>query len=114
MPHVIIEFTEGMASDVHIELLLDALHTRIAATGLFEAEHIRLRAYPIRFHRCGGSRSHFLHAQLRIHTGRSDAQKSALSSAVLATLREQALAAEVITVEVVELERASYRKFSNR
>lgn len=112
MPHIIIEYTEGLASDKQIESLLDELHASIAATGLFEASHIRIRAYPLRHYRCGGSHKPFIHAQLRIHSGRNSEQKLRLSAAVSATLQRQQWAAGDITVEVVEMERESYTKFS--
>lgn len=112
MPHIIIEYTEGLASDAQIESLLDALHTALVTTELFEESHIRIRAYPSRHHRSGGGKRHFIHAQLRIHTGRNSEQKQRLSSGVLSTLREQQWPAEVVTVEVVEMERESYAKFS--
>lgn len=113
MPHIIIEFTEGLASETQIESLLDSLHASIAATGLFDAQHIRLRAIPLHHHRCGGTRAHFIHAQLRIHAGRSHEQKNRLSSVVLAALRERQWPAHVITVEVVEMVRDSYSKLSS-
>lgn len=111
MPHVIVEFTHGLASEPQIESMLDALHTAIAATGLFDTEHIRLRALPLHHYRCGGIKRHFLHAQLRIHTGRTAEQKQRLSNAVLASLKDQCWPAEVITVEIVEMDKASYSKF---
>lgn len=112
MPHVIIEFTHGLASETQVESMLDALHTAIAATGLFDTGHIRLRALPLHHYRCGGAKHHFLHTQLRIHTGRTTEQKRQLSSAVLAALRAQGWPAEVITVEIVEMEKASYAKYA--
>lgn len=112
MPHIIIEYTEGLATNRQIESMLDALHTSIATTQLFDATHIRIRAHHLLHHRCGGVKKHFIHAQLRIHAGRNSEQKRMLSSAVLATLREQQWPAEIITVEVVEMERECYAKFS--
>jgi 5-carboxymethyl-2-hydroxymuconate isomerase len=67
----------------------------------------------LRRHRCGGGKGHFIHAQLRIHTGRSVEQKRRLSDAVLATLQRQQWPAKDITVEVVEMARESYAKFSS-
>lgn len=112
MPHIIIEYTDGLATNAQIESMLDALHTSIVTTQLFAATHIRIRAQLLRHHRCGGIKRHFIHAQLRIHAGRNSEQKRILSSAVLATLCDQQWPAEVITVEVVEMERESYAKFS--
>jgi 5-carboxymethyl-2-hydroxymuconate isomerase len=112
MPHILIEYTAGLASDVHIESILDELHTAISSTGLFETSHIRIRANPLRHYRCGGDKRHFVHVQLRIHTGRSAEQKCTLSNTVLATLQQQQWPVEDITVEVVEMARESYAKFT--
>lgn len=112
MPHILIEYTAGLASDLLIESLLDELHAAISSTGLFEASHIRIRATPLRHYRCGGDKRHFVHAQLRIHTGRSAAQKSTLSNTILTTLQQQQWPVEDITVEVVEMARESYAKFT--
>lgn len=112
MPHIIIEFSHGLAGEEQIESMLDALHTTIAATDLFETSHIRIRACPQLFHRCGGNKQHFMHAQMRIHTGRDTDTKRSLSDTVLATLRAQQWPAQVITVEVVEMDREGYAKFS--
>lgn len=49
--------------------------------------------------------------QCRIHVGRSDSQKKQLTEAVLAALVEQGLGVEVMTAEVVEIDRASYAKY---
>jgi 5-carboxymethyl-2-hydroxymuconate isomerase len=112
MPHILIEFTEALASDEQVESLLDAIHTTVAATELFDEEHIRVRAYSLHHYRCGSRKRHFIHAQLRIHAGRSNEQKHRLSNAVLSALHAQQWPAEVITVEVVEMERESYAKFT--
>ena len=112
MPHALIEYTEGLADDGQIESMLDALHTPIAATELFDEQHIRIRACPLHHYRHGGEKRPFIHAQLRIHKGRTIEQKRTLSSEVLATLCAQQWDAEVVTVEVVEMERESYAKFS--
>jgi 5-carboxymethyl-2-hydroxymuconate isomerase len=112
MPHLIIEFTHGQASEAQVERLLDAVHRAAADCGLFDERHIRVRAIPLPFYCVAGRREHFIHAQLRLHAGREVAQRRALSEAVLAVLRAQGWPARVITVEVVEMERDSYARYS--
>jgi len=111
MPHIIIEFSRDLASDTQIGTTLDAVHQAAAATRLFDARHIRVRAYPVYLYRVGGNVVPFLHAQIRIHSGRTAEQKRQLSSAVLDALREHHRSAYSITVEVVEMERESYTRF---
>lgn len=110
MPHILIEYPADMVDGGQVEVLLDAVHRSVAASGLFDASHIRLRALPLNHYRLGGERAPFLHAQLRIHHGRTPEQKQQLSQTVLAALRAQQWPLNVITVEIVEMERGSYSK----
>jgi 5-carboxymethyl-2-hydroxymuconate isomerase len=113
MPHFIIEFSQGQADEAQVEALLDAVHRAAAESGLFEASHIRVRAMPLTFYRTAGGHEHFIHAQCRLHTGRDEARRHALSEAVLQALQQQRWPARSITVEVVEMERATYAKYVN-
>ncbi len=110
MPHLIIEYAQSLATDEQVPPLLDAVHEAALATGLFPESHIKTRAIPLQFCRTGSGSDPFIHAQLRIKEGRSDAQKKELSSAVLAAIKSQSWAATVITVEVVNMDSASYAK----
>jgi 5-carboxymethyl-2-hydroxymuconate isomerase len=113
MPHLIIEFSQGQADEAQVEALLDAVHRAAAESGLFEASHIRVRALPLTLYRHGGGREHFIHAQCRLHAGRDEAQRRRLSGLVLQALQQQHWPARSITVEVVEMERATYAKYVN-
>lgn len=111
MPHLVIEFSTGQASDAQVEAMLDAVHRSAAGTDLFDESHIRVRAYPVAYSRTGGKHDHFIHCQCRIHTGRDDAQKSRLSEAVLTALKDQQWPARSITVEIIDMDRATYAKY---
>ena len=111
MPHLIIEVAHDAATPAQIPPLLDAVHTAARDSGLFQVGHIKTRAIPVACYRTGADDRPFIHAQLRIKPGRSADQKQALATAVLAAIRGQATAAGVITVEVVEMDGASYAKY---
>lgn len=110
MPHLIIEFARDLAEDGEIPALLDAVHNAALSTGLFQEEHIRTRAVPVIHYCTGTGRAPFMHAQLRIHSGRSTDDKHALSTAVLAALRAAHWPVASITVEVVDMDRDTYAK----
>ena len=114
MPHIIIEYAHELAGDGAVAAMLSAVHEAVAASGLFEVGHIRVRAWPVEHYLVGGQRKGFIHAQCRIHDGRTEAQRRLLSETVLATLCAQGWAAEIITVEVVEMDHGSYAKSSER
>lgn len=111
MPHLIIEFADEPAVADRIDALVDAVHRAAVETGLFDESHIRVRAIPVAHYRVAGKVDPFVHLQCRIHAGRTDEQKRRLSEAVLAVIREQGLPVKSLTVEVVEMERASYAKW---
>lgn len=111
MPHIIIEFSQGQADTERITALLDAVHKAAASTGLFDEDHIRVRAYPCEHFYMGGEKKHFIHVQLRIHSGRDEGQKQQLSRAVLQAIKAQQWSARSITVEVVDMDRATYAKY---
>jgi len=112
MPNLIIEFSRELARDEQIPALLMSVHQAAMASGLFIESHIKTRAIPVDYFLTGGVDAPFIHAQLRIKSGRDQAQKKALSEAVLQAIRQQNWPAQVMTVEVVDMDRSSYAKYS--
>ena len=113
MPHLIIEYAEGLASENQLSLMLNAVHQAAMETGLFEESHIKTRLLPVTFYRTGSGHGSFIHAQLRIKKGRNTEQKKILSDAVLEAIKTQHWPAQVITVEVVDMDNDSYAKYSS-
>ena len=110
MPHLIIEYAQTLATDEQVSALLDAVHGAALASELFPEENIKTRAIPLRFYRMGSGNDPFIHVQLRIKAGRSEAQKKALSRAVLAAINSLNWPVKVVTVEAVDMDVASYAK----
>lgn len=112
MPHLIIEFARDLVDDSRVPAMLDAVHAAALSTGLFEEQHIRVRALPVSWYRTG-SGGPYIHAQLRLHGGRTVSEKQAFSGAVLAAIRAQGWPARSVTVEVVDMDRDTYAKHSS-
>lgn len=112
MPHLILEYAQAALADDEVLALLDAVHEAAVASGLFQESHIKTRAYPVRFYRTGSNQAPFIHAQLRIKQGRSEAHKKALSRLVLAAIRGLALGVDIITVEVADMDAVTYAKYT--
>ncbi|MFC1536707.1 5-carboxymethyl-2-hydroxymuconate Delta-isomerase [Pseudomonadota bacterium] len=111
MPHIIVEYQEGLADDAGIDALLMAIHRSVSDSGLFKADQIKTRAYPFRgFTNAGGS-SPYIHIQARIKLGRDAENKKRLGEVILSGFTTLNIPASVITVEIIDMDRDSYGKY---
>ncbi len=110
MPHVIIEHSADVAGQIDIGELVDAVHAGTLASGLFDEYDIKTRATGYAHHRTGQSSDSFVHVAVHLLDGRDDAQKSALSHAVLAQIEPLLPRVVSVGVEIIDIHRASYVK----
>ncbi|MDH3387019.1 MAG: 5-carboxymethyl-2-hydroxymuconate Delta-isomerase [Gammaproteobacteria bacterium] len=110
MPHVIIEYSDDVAGQIAIDDLIAAVHDGAMSSELFPEYDIKTRAVGYRHHQTGQTRDSFVHVTVHLLDGRSDAQKSMLSEAVLATIEPLLLQVVSVSVEILDIHRASYRK----
>lgn len=114
MPHIIVEYAEQLANDEQITALLQAVHHSIADSGLFEASHIKTRAYPFRAFTNAGGDKPYIHIQARIKSGRDSDNKKHLAKAILVDIKKLDIPASVITVEVIDMDQDSYAKYTSK
>ena len=114
MPHIILEYPDSYLSEPQVNEALQSIHNRAAASGLFETSHIRTRAYSFKHYTHGddGNDAPYLHIQARIKSGRDTGAKKKLSDSILQGLQCLGLPIGVITIEVVDMNRESYSKYS--
>ncbi|MBD3609786.1 MAG: 5-carboxymethyl-2-hydroxymuconate Delta-isomerase [Gammaproteobacteria bacterium] len=110
MPHIIIEYSEDLVPDSEIEILVDSLHQTAIDSGLFEAANVKTRAIPVKHYRIANGEGGFIHLQCRIHVGRNDEQKKSLSHSLLDVMKQRSLNVEIITVEVVDMDKGTYAR----
>ena len=110
MPHIIIEYAHDCVSENDLTSLLDDVHRAVIETRLFAVDNLKTRAIPVHHYQIGQSQSGFVHTQLRIHPGRSQEQKSALTKAVLNAKKTWIHSPCVMTVEVTDMDKSSYAK----
>ena len=112
MPHVIIEYTDDVVASRQARALVDAVFDAVVSAGLFNTGNIKLRTIPIKHYRLGSDRQGFIHVQCRIRRGRSEEQKKALTTEILSAIKGLSLGVSVVTVEVIDMDAASYAKYS--
>lgn len=108
MPHCIIEHSVQINS----ELLVPLVFSGALESELFEADgsDIKVRAQAFTDYQTGLTSADFVHVTLKILSGRTLDQKQALSQGVLSALASLGLTQCAITVEVLDIDRASYSK----
>ncbi|AOY96222.1 5-carboxymethyl-2-hydroxymuconate isomerase [Cupriavidus sp. USMAA2-4] len=116
MPHVTIELTENTRLNRSQEELLDEVNAALLASGQFQEADIKSRCITLPVYRQGTEAREraFVHARLCILDGRELATRRALGQAVCDVIAEAVrplAGGEVqVSVEVAEMERASYAK----
>ena len=110
MPHCVIEYSSEVADQVSIDTLMAAVHDAAFSSGLFPEYHIKTRAVAFDYFRIGQMKDTFVHVNLHLLSGRDDDQKSNLSEKVLAGIESLLPQVSVVSVEIVDIHRASYRK----
>jgi 5-carboxymethyl-2-hydroxymuconate isomerase len=86
MPHVIIEYSANLESDVAPHRLVEALHAAAIASGIAEVAGFRTRAVRREVYRVGNGdpKNAFVHVVARIRHGRSLEQRKGLAAALMA------------------------------
>lgn len=115
MPHLVIEYSDNLTQLDSAGVLASA-NAALQASGLFEEADIKSRAYASAEFLVGlePAPRGFVAARLAILSGRSLATKQDLSERLLQALRQELHAgaglAVQVSVEVVDIDRASYAK----
>lgn len=112
MPHLIVECSESVTRMVAPEDIIDAVFDAAESTGLFAtsgAGGIKVRLETFRHYRNVEGLEHFVHVFGYIMEGRTTEQKAALSTAVVRALKSLLPSVEIVSMNVTDFERATYR-----
>lgn len=108
MPHCVIEHS----AEIDGKPLVSLVYKGALESNLFESEgsDIKVRAQPYSNYQTGKVDINFVHVTLRILSGRNIDQKSTLTQLVLEQLKTLEMSDCSISVEVTDIDRASYAK----
>jgi 5-carboxymethyl-2-hydroxymuconate isomerase len=110
MPHCIVEYAKEIEQKLAVKALVSAVHTSVFASGLFEEPSIKTRAIEYTHYQTGLSDMPFIHITLKILYGRNHQQKRDLTTLVLDKLSEVVQSPISLSVEVIDIEKVSYKK----
>ena len=95
MPHVVVEYSSNLETDLSPRRLIDRIHGAVVATGVFPLGGVRTRAERRDVY-CvadGDPDNAFVAILIRIGRGRDEATRKRVSQAVLAALADETSAA---------------------
>lgn len=117
MPHLIIEYTDNLKAEGNIPALLDKMADVLRAHGdVFPVGGIRVRAVVLHDYVVadGQADDAFVHATLKIGSGRSEDEKEAIGTALFETLKTHFAALFdqrflALSMELYEFPRPTYK-----
>lgn len=108
MPHFIIDCNQEIVEKLSSDTLLKTVYHAADTTGLFEKGDIKVRIRPYQYFMNGGQETDFIHVFGNILYGRSEAQKSALSKAIIQQLFQLTPETTIISMNIRDFDKASY------
>lgn len=111
MPHIIVEYA-GHLDETHCMTgLCQSLFDAAATCGIFsDISTIKVRAIPCPFSRIGTEPQSFAHATIRLLAGRDDNTKATLTQIILATLDQTLPDVGSLSVDIKDIDTATYAK----
>lgn len=110
MPHLIVEYSEGLELVLPIGELVDTVIRAAADSGTMEERDIKARAVSYGHFRLADGGTTFVHTTVRMLGGRTSEMKLRLSTLIRQRLVELAPNVHSISVEICDMDPDSYRK----
>jgi 5-carboxymethyl-2-hydroxymuconate isomerase len=108
MPHCILDCSRSIENHAKWDEILKVVHDAADATGLFGKGDIKVRINLFDHYTVGVNRCDFVHTIAYLLAGRTEAQRKDLSSRVVKALKALLPGVPVISMDVREINRATY------
>jgi 5-carboxymethyl-2-hydroxymuconate isomerase len=108
MPHFVIDCSPRVLTKRHPDEILREVHRLAENSSLFRVADIKVRIREYEHYLVAGERDDFIHVFANIMEGRTVEQKAALSRAIVTRLVEMFPDVPAISINVRELEKATY------
>ena len=108
MPHFVIECSENIIKLRSPEEIIQAINNIAASTNLFAVGDIKVRIKPYSLYTVAGTSNDFIHVFAYIMEGRNTGQKASLSKLMVSKLKTLFPDTPVISMNVMDFEKATY------
>ncbi|MCG3722602.1 5-carboxymethyl-2-hydroxymuconate Delta-isomerase [Vibrio cincinnatiensis] len=115
MPNLVLEYSNSVEERVNIQGLLEDIHQIALQSGLFEASSVKSRTLRCHHWLIGelGNSADFIHLNVELLDGRTESQKQRLAQQLINVLSEQASQVYSLTVNIRDMDRASFQKITH-
>lgn len=108
MPHFVIHCSENILELRAPKEIMQEVYDVAGSTGLFDEGDIKVRILPFKHYNIGNSGDHFIHVFEYILEGRHSSQKADLSKKVITKLKIMFPEVRIISMNISDLEKATY------
>ncbi|MEP7256191.1 MAG: 5-carboxymethyl-2-hydroxymuconate Delta-isomerase [Ferruginibacter sp.] len=108
MPHFVIDCSANIIKLKTPEEIITAVYETAEATGLFSKADIKVRLNPFIYFTVAGTNSDFIHVFGNIMQGRNTEQKADLSKKMVTRLKSMFPDVPVISMNIIDFEKATY------
>lgn len=110
MPHIVVEYSDNLETQVKEPDFLPTLHRTVEASGLFNPQAIKARSIGYTHYTLPEGARHFLHVTVSILEGREEKPRRQLADALFSALKKLAPEVDKLSVDIREMDAATYRK----
>jgi 5-carboxymethyl-2-hydroxymuconate isomerase len=108
MPHFIVDCSEEILVSHSVETILKYLHQVANNTKLFDESDIKVRINPFKTFLVGNKKQPFIHVFAHIMEGRTDEEKTNLSTLMVKRLSMMFPVVEYISMNIVDFNKTGY------
>ena len=108
MPHCVLDCSRTIEKHARIADIIQRVHDAAEGTGLFHKGTIKVRVHVYDHYAVGGATDDFVHTIAYIIGGRTEEQRADLSRQILLALKALLPTVRSLTVDIREINRATY------
>ena len=108
MPHFVIDCSENIIRIKSPKEIIQKVYDTAESTNLFDEGDIKVRINPFEYYNVGNTKHDFIHIFANIMEGRNVSQKKNLSERIVAELKLMFPDVPIISINIMDFEKATY------
>lgn len=108
MPHFVIDCSENIIKIKSPKEIIQNVYDTAESTNIFNKGDIKVRIKPFKYYNIGNTEDDFIHIFGNIMEGRNISQKKNLSEKIIAELKSMFPEVPVISINIIDFEKATY------